>query len=388
MQKTNDINNEVMSYIDYYKNNIDLKKYKIPALKSIAKQNKLHVSGNKTDLTARIVNYFNRCNKVTIIQRKFRRSMVRHCSKLHGPALNNRKLCVNDTDFVTMAPLVEIENHSFFSYTDVKQFTYGFDVCSLAQLLKSKGKLYNPYNREKMENVLVGKIITLYRLRYIINPEFKKDNEPLLDSSPRSNAIVYNRRSTPIRVNRPVMSINPNSNILQTNIMPQFSSAVNIEQNSIQMHMINRLLESRIRKTFEQRINDIFTEFDQLGNYTNSLWFFRLSHRDFYRLYRHLVNIWNYRGQIPRDVRLKICPFTSPFSVAYNIPLYLGADTLPLTDNTNPKFACIDAFENILFTGADDEYRKIGAFHLLSALTIVSSGARNAMPWLYESVIF
>ena len=38
------------------------------------------------------------------------------------------------------------------------------------------------------------------------------------------------------------------------------------------------------------------------------------------------------------------------------------------------------------FTGSDDEYRKLGAIYVLIALTMVSTGAREAMPWLYESV--
>jgi hypothetical protein len=44
--------------------------------------------------------------------------------------------------------------------------------------------------------------------------------------------------------------------------------------------------------------------------------------------------------------------------------------------------------ENLIYSGIDEEYRKIGALHVLSALTLVSSPARIAMPWLYESIVF
>jgi hypothetical protein len=37
--------------------------------------------------------------------------------------------------------------------------------------------------------------------------------------------------------------------------------------------------------------------------------------------------------------------------------------------------------------GLDDEHRKLGVFHALSALTVVSIGARSTMPWLYESLV-
>jgi hypothetical protein len=42
----------------------------------------------------------------------------------------------------------------------------------------------------------------------------------------------------------------------------------------------------------------------------------------------------------------------------------------------------------MVYSGIDDDHRKIGAFHALSGLTIVSLDARLAMPWLYESVAY
>ena len=47
---------------------------------------------------------------------------------------------------------------------------------------------------------------------------------------------------------------------------------------------------------------------------------------------------------------------------------------------------CLKIFECMVYCGADDEYRRIGALHALSALTLVSMEARQAMPWLYESL--
>ena len=42
--------------------------------------------------------------------------------------------------------------------------------------------------------------------------------------------------------------------------------------------------------------------------------------------------------------------------------------------------------ENMVYSGINIEYRKIGTLHALSALTLVSVPARESMPWLYESV--
>ena len=79
-----------------------------------------------------------------------------------------------------------------------------------------------------------------------------------------------------------------------------------------------------------------------------------------------------------RETRYNICPFPNPFSERNITDL----------DIEHVKSACVKVFENLIFTGIDDEHRKIGAFHALTALTIVSSGAREALPWLYESVAF
>jgi len=43
--------------------------------------------------------------------------------------------------------------------------------------------------------------------------------------------------------------------------------------------------------------------------------------------------------------------------------------------------------ENMVYGTRDIEYRKLGALHLLSILTVVSEEARQSMPWLYESII-
>ena len=48
--------------------------------------------------------------------------------------------------------------------------------------------------------------------------------------------------------------------------------------------------------------------------------------------------------------------------------------------------ACVTIIENMVHTGIDTEFRKIGALHVLTALTVVSLPARNSMIWLYESL--
>jgi hypothetical protein len=49
--------------------------------------------------------------------------------------------------------------------------------------------------------------------------------------------------------------------------------------------------------------------------------------------------------------------------------------------------ACLIVFENMVYSGIDEDHRKLGTFHALSGLTMVSIPARTAMPWLYESIV-
>jgi hypothetical protein len=138
-------------------------------------------------------------------------------------------------------------------------------------------------------------------------------------------------------------------------------------------------------KSIEVRIQELFIEIDLLGNYTQASWFSELSRSQYLQLYQWLYNIWYFRGFISREVRRMICCLNDPF--------YGRLDEI--TNITNPeeftleviKESCLYVIENMVHTGIDIEYRKIGTFHALSALTIVSEDARQNMQWLYDSII-
>jgi hypothetical protein len=342
----------LLDYNDYFKKKVALKEYKIPDLKIIAKQHNLLVGGTKPMLIDRIEKYFDKTKNAIKIQTFFRSWIVRYSIKLRGPALHNRKLCVNDTDFVTMEPLDEITNEYFYSYTDSKEFVYGFNIASLIQLMKQTSKMTNPYNREKIDGKVLDDIKTLYKLTFIIYEDFKKDNETPAKPPPQQNNTVRRQQS---------------NNVI-------------IYSNPEQQNRIERLYANR-RNSIEQRINDLFSEIDQLGNYTQITWFTSLNMNSYIRLFRSLYDIWYYRSQLTRETRLRICPIIAPFETSID-----RSTGRPLTLENIQKI-CVEILENLIFMGVDNDSRQLGAFHSLSALTIVSPEARAAMPWLYESVI-
>ena len=342
----------LFNHKDLFNRKVELRSFKIPELKAIAKKNNLHVSGTKPILIERIETHFNRTKNVILIQKVFRSWIVRYSIQLRGPALKNRKLCVNDTDFVSMEPLFEIPVESFYSYSDSKEFIYGFNISSLIQLMKQTSKITNPYNREKIDSKIIDDIKTLYKLCFIIYPDFKNENEELKKPIQQTNTI----RRQPIHSTSTVLYANPE-----------------------QQNRIERLTLSR-QNSLSQRINDLFSEIDQLGNYTQVSWFNSLNIGAYIRLFRNLYDVWYYRSQLTRETRLRICPLTAPFDTSIERN---GGRPLTFED---VQQICVEVFENLVFMGVDDDHRKLGAFHALTALTIVSPEARMAMPWLYESV--
>uniref|UniRef100_A0A6C0D5N7 SAP domain-containing protein n=1 Tax=viral metagenome TaxID=1070528 RepID=A0A6C0D5N7_9ZZZZ len=372
-EPTNTIQYE-LTYENYYKYNLVLKSYKIPDLKSCARKYHLPVSGAKPLLMERIETRFKSITSCVHIQRIFRGQIVRRMMALHGPAMKDRTKCSNETDFVTMEPLSEIDNSYFFSYMDDKKFIYGFNITSLISMMKTKPKIVNPYNRDKIEQATINDIIGLYNITCIVNPEFRAENEPyILRNTLRSN-LQYNR---PIYQNNPTI-IQANNNHPINNYNPTINMSL---MSNVDLYLRYREIRDVRNKPIDQRITHLFIEFDQLGNYTNQSWFSSLTYRDYIRLYRCLFDIWNYRGMLTREVKLRICPYHGPFDGIFSRPIQyndLSFDQI--------KTACIIVLENLVYSGLDDDSRKLGAFHALSGLTLVSNAARLALPWLYESV--
>ena len=126
-------------------------------------------------------------------------------------------------------------------------------------------------------------------------------------------------------------------------------------------------------------IRDLFNRIDELGNYTQYDWFENLNYNGLMIFYKELYDIWIYRANLTLHVKYQICNL-DPFN------------------NTNPNFfynysldqlkqITISVMEKMLYHAVNDEYQKLGAIYILTALTIASPDAAEAMPWYYSSVI-
>jgi len=358
--KTNTLKIPSITYENYMRYPGLLKRHNVPALKQATREYKLRIGGRKADVIERLVNYFNTNASALRIQTCFRSWISRYIVRLRGPAYMDKSICVNDTDFCSMEPLSEIESNYFFSFTDSKQFTYGFNVSSLIEMLKRSENIntvLNPYTRDALSPMILKNIVSLYNLSFILCPNFHKTNLPYVIPKMTSTNVMR-ARSRGIDYEPITRTINSIEDLTRYNHIRQIRTT---NQNN--------------------RISELFIEIDLLGNYTNKEWFVNLEIRDYIRLYRKLYEIWYYRSNLSREVQNSICPYYAPFDGIFTRPLLhseLGLEQI--------KTACLIVFENMVYSGINIEYRKIGTLHALSALTLVSVPARESMPWLYESV--
>ena len=99
---------------------------------------KMKTTGTKVEMKQNIYNFYNQTFHSIKIQLKFNSHLRRKMIMLRGPALKNREMCINETDFYTLDPIREIPDAQFYSYEEMcgeKACCYGFDIASICNLI-------------------------------------------------------------------------------------------------------------------------------------------------------------------------------------------------------------------------------------------------------------
>ena len=346
---------------------MDLKNFTISQLKVLARQHKLHVSGTKSILEKRLNDFFKSHIAARNIQRVFRGWLAREFCGIHGPAAAaQRTTCVNDTDFVTLDPINEIEADYFFSISEgdgggcaaaAAAHIYGFDIRSLISHISTSivgagtgAAPLNPYTRKPFPSDFMENIFKYIRIYRIFRPEIKLLHPAIIH-------LVY----------KPVLRAGDTAAAATAALYMQ------------QMSTLYRLQIIR-EKPLNERIQNLFIDIDILGNYTSADWFKYLMVSDYYIFWNTLYDIWLFRAEILDETKKKICPIHDPF--------YRKMITAPSYTKNEILDVCLYAMENMIYMSADEEYRKLGATYVLMALTVVSPRARLAMPWLFEMLAY
>jgi len=302
-------------------------KYKMDELKKLCTKYKISKGGNKDDLTKRLYEYCKNSIAPLKIQKVFRGFLNRKLHKLQGPALKNRKICTNDTDFFTMDDMIEIPTNQFYSYRDKDDFVYGFNIVSLYNLILKEGsKSKNPYNRNEFDSNIKENVLSMIRISKLLK-------------------------------------------------IP------------IEIELKNEVMDPA--KRMELKILELFQTMNSYGNYANSEWFSDLSRNAHIRFARELVDIWNYRALLTMAKKQEICPpHGTPFlGTPYFTNVANNASLINLSIETLVKYN-VQIIENLVKSAIDVDNKMLGTFYVLSSLTLVSQQARDAMPWLYESVVY
>jgi hypothetical protein len=107
-------------------------------------------------------------DKVIIIQKNWRRYLVRNWLKIAGPGVLNRSICHNAEELVTMDEKNSVNPFDYFSFEE-KGKVYWFDVRSISESCMLKVEPLNPYTREPLT------IETRRRLRQICIKRHRKN---------------------------------------------------------------------------------------------------------------------------------------------------------------------------------------------------------------------
>lgn len=177
-----------------------------------------------------------------------------------------------------------------------------------------------------------------------------------------------------------------NKKVLHKNVYKQLIKFIKLSRmlnikTSINYEELTGLNETR---KLEMKVLTLFQTMDSLGNYTNITWFNNLDKYELIRFIRELMEIWNYRAALSQEVKREICPpYGEPFAYM-NIHMHL----ISAYDIESIKKNAVNIINELINKGIDNESRVLGSNYVLCALTLVSSEAAEALPWLYESVLY
>lgn len=296
--------------------------YTLEQLKIIAKDYQIKMSGNKQQLTTRIITFLYFSNYAIKIQSVARLYLQKKYNASHGPAFMNRNICVNTYDFLSMDELSDIPYSQFFSYKDEDDgLIYGFDLLSLYNLLyKSVGTIKNPFNRKSLTPETLRNFRELIRISHV----FKI---PIV---------------TEIK-NEPVACIN--------------------------------------EQLIGTRITQLFHNIDLLGNYSESSWFTSLNKEALLVMMHQLFNMWQYRAGLSLETRRSIFPPMGIPFFDFNFDYVKNLENI-----NDVRSRVLNVLERLVNTGITQDFRALGAFYVLGSLTLVNIHASQALPWLFEAV--
>lgn len=128
----------------------------------------------------------------------------------------------------------------------------------------------------------------------------------------------------------------------------------------------------------QQRCVKIFQIMDSLKQYTQCEWFLKLNLVQLINFYVQLEDIWNYRAGISNKEKFNYTKNGKLFEISVK-------DIKKFKNKIKLSNIILDECERLITEGKTVSDKTTGALWILSALTIVSKEARDALPWLFQA---
>jgi hypothetical protein len=155
-----------------------------------------------------------------------------------------------------------------------------------------------------------------------------------------------------------------------------------ILKEDIQIKLVDDTKHLSQKKIMELKAISLFHKIDSFGHITDVTWFTGLTREMCIKYIKELYDIWNYRAQLsPLVMREIVPPSGNPFmGLQLHLAQNQGEDYLRRTS--------LKIMELMVKSGYSQDNKALGAYYVLAALTLVSQDAREALPWLYQSVSY
>jgi hypothetical protein len=281
-----------------------------------SKNNLLHILSKflKTYLTCIIEE-----DKVKKVQKQIRYWINNSKIKVQGPAINNPKICNNETDFYSFDKLEDIPKKYFFSFKCKDNFIYGFHIESLIYLINDGGissTTRNPYNRNIINKLSIEKAINLWNT-------LKKDK----DNKEVANYIKIE------------------------------------ESDDIKIRVRSKCLTT-------------FQKMDFYGYHTDINWILNLSLNRLRYLYRSIANFWNYKAHLTQQLKIRIYPDGTLFTDREFLQINRQINKYVIMEEI------INKIDKIVSSSNNDDDKNTGCILVLMAISDIVRECSIANAWL------
>lgn len=284
-------------------------------------------------------------DKIIKLQKWIKKALDNYKTKLHGPALYNRTLCVNDSDFVSLDDIKDIPEKDFISFKDNTDFIYGFHIDSIIELIfKTDENYYENFKKHSSTLCYKQFIKTLfnhYNKIKIFNPYTRF----IIDGDTKLNIIRLYARN-------------------KFNIKPSLGNSIGQQDEVID-----------IKTTIRNKCFAIFQKIDFQGYFTDTAWLLDETPKNIKLFYKKLASLWNFEFGLNNTARYKISRTHNLFDNLHDI-MISRADKYSLLDKI------LDTVNILISNGEGEGDKNTGCILVLYGLAFINHRCVQANPWL------